>query len=288
MKRIKSFLLPIFERLGKDNVTGLSAMVAYNLAISIVPFAVLSLWIAGRLVGSSDFEAAIDRDLGAIFPGPADTTLHSLLGRIREGSASIGLISLVASIWTGMSFWGAVDTAFGTIYSLPKRSWLGQKRFAFAMLWLVLLFVAATVAVPVIQSAIAAVQSDLPFGLDAVPGGTLITSLAVGVALLFLTLWAIYALGPNERLRWRAVWPGALAATVVIAALDFIYPYYLTHASSVWRFGTTAVFLVIVLLWFYAIALMILLGAELNSALLDRSTRLQATRSAAISRKQET
>jgi uncharacterized BrkB/YihY/UPF0761 family membrane protein len=38
----------------------------------------------------------------------------------------------------------------------------------------------------------------------------------------------------------------------------------------VWRFGTTAVFLVIVLAWFYLVALVILLGAELNAWRLER------------------
>ena len=288
VQRAKAIVAAIFTRLGADNVTGLSAMVAYNLAISVVPFAVLALWIAGRLVGSHAFEDAIARDLSAIFPGPADTTLSTLLVKIREGAASIGLIALVASIWTGMSFWGAIDTAFGVIYDLPKRGWVGQKRFAFLMLWLVIIFVAATVSVPIVQSALASVRADLPFGLDTVPGVTLATSLGIGLALLFLSLWAIYVLGPNGRLRWRAVWPGALFATAVIFVLDYIYPYYLTHASSVWKFGTTAVFLVIVLVWFYAVSLVILIGAEINAWLLARSAKAQAVKSEAISLKQST
>lgn len=277
-------------------------MVAYNLAISVVPLAVLALWLAGRIAGSAEFEEAISRDLGAIFPGPADGTLQSLLGRIRTGAPGLGIAAIIFSIWTGMSFWGAIDTAFDRIYELPSRGWIKQKRFSFLMLWLVVLFMAATIAVPIAQSAIAGVRKDLPFGLDAVPGTALVFSLALGVLLLFLTLLAIYSLCPNRRLPWREVWPGALFSTVVIAATDYIYPYYLTNVSSVWRFGTTAVFLVIVLAWFYLVALVILLGAELNAWRLERRrarraalTRLtpatgdaQDVRSEAISLKQST
>jgi YihY family inner membrane protein len=169
-----------------------------------------------------------------------------------------------------MSFWGAIDTAFDRIYELPARGWLKQKRFSFLMLWLVVLFMGATITVPIVQSAIAGVRADLPFGLDGVPGATLVFSLAIGLALLFLTLLAIYSLGPNRRLPWREVWPGAAFATTLIALMDYIYPYYLTNVSSVWRFGTTAVFLVIVLAWFYLIALVILLGAEVNAWRLQR------------------
>ena len=265
----------VFSRLGRDDVTGLAAMVAYNLAISIVPLAILALWIAGRVAGSAEFEQAISRDLGAIFPGPADSTLQGLLTRIRSGAASTGIVALVVSVWTGMSFWGSIDTAFGRIYNLPGRGWLRQKRFSLAMLWLVVAFMAATVAVPVAQSALAAARNDLPFGLDHVPGGALATSLALGLLTLFCSLWAIFALGPNGRLPWKAVWPGALACTLAIAVTDAVFPYYLTHVSAVWRFGTTAVFLVIVLAWFYLVALFILLGAELNAWLLERHNRSQ-------------
>lgn len=263
-------LKPALARVGRDDITGLAAMVAYNLAISIVPLAILALWVAGRVAGSTEFEDAILRDFSAIFPGPTDSTLQGLMSRIRSGTASVGIIALLLSLWTGMSFWGSIDTAFGRIYSLPSRGWLRQKRFSFGMLWLVVVFMAATVVVPTTQSALAGVQKDLPFGLDAIPGTALATSLGLGLLILFLSLWAIYALGPNGRLPWKAVWPGAIAATMAIAVTDAVFPYYLTNVSSVWRFGTTVVFLVIVLAWFYLLALFILLGAELNAWRHDR------------------
>ena len=266
-------------------------MVAYNLAISIVPFAIFALWLAARIAGSAEFEEAITRDLAAIFPGPTDQTLNSLLARVRSGSAEIGIAALLISIWTGMSFWGSIDTAFGRMYRLPKRGWVSQKKFSFAMLWLVVLFMAATVGVPVAQSALSGVRENLPFGLADVPGATLVTSLGVGLVLLFLTLWAIYALGPNGRLPWRAVWPGALFSTFAIAITDAIFPWYLNNVNAVWHLGTTLVFLVIVLGWFYFIALIILLGAELNAWRLERQNLTsneadQESRSEAISLKQ--
>lgn len=294
MTRLKSLGGAVLGRIGSHDVTGLAAMVAYNLATSLIPFSILALWISGHLLDSASVEQAVVHDLTSLFPSSQDGTLRTFFANVQTGTAAIGLASLAFSIWSGMSFWGALDTSFGRIYSLPKRGWLAQKRFAFGMLWLFMLFIVATVAVPVAQSAIASVRHDLPFGLDEVPGSALVSSLAVGVFVLFMTLWAIYALGPNGRLPWRAVLPGAAFTTAVITVLDYVYPLYLTKVSNVWRFGTTVVFLVIVLAWFYAVAFVILLGAELNSALLDRHDRAeregdaQPTRSEAISLKQAT
>ena len=64
---------------------------------------------------------------------------------------------------------------------------------------------------------------------------------------------------------WRAVWPGAAAATFAIGAVDYAFPFYLSNISTIARFGTTFVFVVIVLLWFYALAIIILGGAIINA-----------------------
>ena len=266
----RSLAARAFARIGRDDITGMSAMVAYNLAISFVPLAVLALWVADWVVGSKEFEQAVIRDLTAIFPGEDNATLTTLFDRLKSAAPETGAIALVLSIWTGMSFWGSIDTSFRRIYDLPSRGWVGQKRFSLAMIWLVVLFMGTTVAVPAAQSSLAAVRSNLPFGLADVPGLTLATSLAVGILLLFLTLWAIFAFGPNSHLSVKAVLPGALVATVAIVVLDVVYPYYLTHVSAFWRFGTTVVLLVITLAWFYALAFVILLAAELNAWLMRR------------------
>src|SRR5437763_1252018 len=64
---------------------------------------------------------------------------------------------------------------------------------------------------------------------------------------------------------WRAIWPGASAATIAIAIADYAFPAYLNHISTIARVGTTFVFVLIVLIWFYALALIILGGAIANA-----------------------
>ncbi len=145
------------------------------------------------------------------------------------------------------------------------RSWLEQKRFALAMLVVVLLFMAATVAVPTLQSLLRSSADDLPFGLSDVDGVIIGVSLAAGLLLLFLILCLIYVTVPNRALPWRAIWPGALAATVAIGIVDLVFPTYLSTVTTVARFGTTFVFVVIVLIWFYALAIILLGGAVINA-----------------------
>ena len=251
-----------------DGITGLAGMVAYNLLLSLLPLTLLALFLFGQVVGSGEVSDSVIRDVQQILPATSEGTIHRLLTEIQRSSTSIGIAALLSSIWIGASFWGALDTAFCRIYGSPCRSWVQQKRFALGMLLVVLVLFAATVAVPAIQSAVARGASDLPFGLSAskvVYGVTLVATVAV----LFVVLAAIYRVVPNwRRVPWRGVWPGALGATGAIALVDYTFPLYL-QGSVFTSFGGTYVFILLVLVWFYAVAIIMLAGAVINALRLE-------------------
>jgi len=262
LRVIKDFFSKAFE----DNLTGLAGMVAYNLLLSVFPLALLALFIAGRVLQSAELEQSILQDLRGLFPNITDVTLTRALDRVRGSSTGVGVVALVASIYIGSSFWGAMDTAFCRIYHMRCRGWLEQKRFSLAMLVVVLLFMAATVAVPAIQSVLARGAGDLPFGLAEVAGLLFAVSLLVSLLLVFLVLCIIYWAVPNNRpMPWRAIWPGAVAATLAIGIVDYGFPLYLSTISTVGAFTTIFVFVLIVLVWFYLLAIIILGGAVLNA-----------------------
>jgi membrane protein len=265
-RRLGRALRDFYWKAYQDNLTGLSAMVAYNLLLSIFPLALLALFIAGKILQSNELEDSVLKDLRHLFPTTAEKTLEDLLSRVRHSSAGLGIGALVSSIWIGSSFWGALDTAFCRIYHVRCRTWVEQKRFALAMLVVVLLFMAATVAVPTLQSILVGGAKNLPFGLAGVHDLIFVLSLVAGLLILFAILCVIYWSVPNRLVPWRAIWPGALGATLAIGAIDYAFPLYLTNISSIARLGTTLIFIVIVLIWFYALAIIVLGGAVINAA----------------------
>jgi YihY family inner membrane protein len=264
---VRAFYWKAYE----DNLTGQSAMVAYNLLLSILPLALLSLFIAGQIVESNALEQSVIRDLRKIFPGTAENTVATALKRVETSSTSIGIAALITSVWIGASFWGALDTAFCRIYHFRCRSWWEQKRFALAMLVVAIVFIAATIAVPALQSIVAEGAKQLPFGLDRVRGLFFALTLVAGLLLVFAILCLIYWAVPNRSpMPWRAIWPGAALATLAIGIVDYAFPLYLSKVSSFAALGTTLVFILIVLLWFYAVAIIILGGATVNAMRFER------------------
>jgi membrane protein len=260
----RGYLRLFWERAYRENITGMAAMVAYNLALALFPFALLVLFIFGRVIQNPDVEASVLRDLQSIFPAVEQDTLASVVDRIRDSSATIGVIAALGAIWIGASFWGAMDTAFCRIYHVECRGWVEQKRFALVMLLVVIGFLAASVVVPVAEGVLATGASNLPFGLHRISGVRSAFVLAAALSVTFAICALIYYFVPKGHVPWPGVWPGALFVTATMAVANAVFPFYLTQ-SSVDQIGGALGFILVALLWFYLISLALLAGAVINA-----------------------
>jgi uncharacterized BrkB/YihY/UPF0761 family membrane protein len=88
---------------------------------------------------------------------------------------------------------------------------------------------------------------------------------------LFGILCATYLLVPRGIVGWSGVWPGALGATIAMTVVDLGFPLYLDNVTTLKAVGTSAVFVLIALIWFYVIALILLSGAVVNELRLERT-----------------
>ena len=264
-------LVGFWQKAYTDNLTGLSGMVAYNLLLSIFPLALLALFVFGQVLESPELEERVVSDLREVFPSVADSTLTTSLDQVRGSSSTIGIFALLTSIWIGASFWGALDTAFCRIYHVKCRTWGEQKRFSLAMLGVSILLLAATVFVPTVQSILVAGADNLPLGLAEVRGLVYLITLGIGLVLLFGLFCVIFWAVPNRLVPWRAVWPGAAGAMLATGVVDYAFPLYLSNISTISQLGTTFVFVLIVLVWFYALSAIILGGAIVNAMRFEAS-----------------
>jgi membrane protein len=261
----RPWLRAFWQRAYRENVTGLSAMVAYNLMLAVFPFALLVLFVFGQVLKINGVETGVLDDLQRLFPNAEQHTLTDVLERIEDNSTTIGIAAFLGSLWIGASFWGAMDTAFGRIYHVPNRGWVEQKRFSFTMLGVVLLLIAASIALPAIEAALVSSTDRLPLGLSDIKAIDTALLLGLAVLIVFAICCVIYWAVPKGHMPWRDVWPGAAFVTVAAGIANWAFPFYLSNVSSLSRFGSTLGFVLIALLWFYLLSLALLVGATINS-----------------------
>ena len=224
MRHPRPWLRAFWQRAYRENVTGLSAMVAYNLMLAVFPFALLVLFVFGQVLKIGGVETSVLDDLQRLFPNVEQHTLTDVLDRIEDNSTTIGIAAFLGSLWIGASFWGAMDTAFCRIYHVECRGWVEQKRFSFAMLGVVLLFIAASIFLPAMEARLVSSTDRLPFGLSDIKA--IDTSLLLGAAILitFVICCVIFWAVPKGHMPWRAVWPGAAFVTVAAGIANWALP----------------------------------------------------------------
>jgi membrane protein len=249
----------IVKRFLADRGTQLSAMIAYYALISFVPLTFLALAAFG-LLDRPDAESELVERLHEILPGaPVDKIVDSL-GGIQDASRTFGLIGALLLVWSSLGLFNALQTAFNVVYRRPHRSFAAGRGMGAAALLLVIvtgvvLFLTVSVASGIAGQLLPAVTS--------LAGVSFVVSFATGVTGTFVVLGVIYFTLTNASLTWREVLPGAALGAVAIQVTFQVVPLFLRLTSdslAVQMLGST----VLLLLWFYVLALIVVFCAEIN------------------------
>lgn len=251
-----------FERFFGERGTHLAAMVAYFALMSFVPLVFLALSMLGFL-DQADSSSALVGYLEDVFPEQSVESIVDIVDAVQENATTLSVVGAVALLWSSVSLFSALESAFNIMYGRPNRPFLRGKALATIYMSgaLVVLFVGLTIG---------GFGYDLlrRYATDVVSNH--LVALALTVALSALTLFGFlvsaYHRLPNARLTWREVLPGAILVAFAMEAALQILPLFVFMTSEIvalQALGTT--FLLLVSL--YLMAIMIVFGATLNYVL---------------------
>jgi membrane protein len=242
-----------------DRGTHLAAMVAYFALLSFVPLVFLALALLG-LAHRADASDFLVRELSRAFPGSSIDSILSLVHKVQDNATALGVIGGVGLLWSSLSMFSALESVLNIVYGRPNRSFLRGKLLAATVMTgsLVTLFASLVVGALGVE----ALRQYAPslVGNSAV---AYVLSIAVSLLGVFLFLFAVYRLLPNVRVTSRDALPGAIAAAIVLEASFQVVPVFVRYADV----NVTLRVLggpVILLLWLYLMANVIVFGAEIN------------------------
>jgi membrane protein len=249
----------LFVKFQADRGTQLAAMIAYYALLAFVPLMFLTVSLLG-LFGRADESTYLVRELSRMFPQSSVETIVKAVNAIRSNSAAIGIVGFLLLAWSSLGLFGALESAFNIVYGRPNRPFLRSKVLAGSLMlgMLILLFAGLVVA--------SFGHTQLEHHAPGVAGNSLVAfvlSLVASTAATFAFLLVTYYMLTNVEHTLRDVLPGAAAGTVVLAVTFQVLPVYLDLAQgspALKAFGGP----VILLVWLYLMANVIVLGAELN------------------------
>ncbi len=266
MGRLIRFIKAMYYRLLEDDILALGAQMAYYLILSFFPFLIfLMALVANSPISSQQVLGGL---LG-ILPKEAYILVRNTVVEIVDTRAgSLAPVSGIFALWFASNGIGSIITGLNKAYDEKERRpfWLVKIiSIIFTLLLSVVIIFSFILLVfgGVIKKQILDGMELEPFYQKLWDTGRYIFISSV----IFLVFIILYRFTPSRRLRWREVMPGAVFATIGWLGTSLGFAYYVDNLSNYSRFYGSVGGVVVLLIWLYYSAVIILLGGELNAAL---------------------
>lgn len=272
---MKQFLREIYQIWINEKPNQLAAALAY---FGMFSFAAV-IYIAYRLAGIFINEAAaaerlytrIEAVLGAETAAFIQDSVSAIGAANTGGSWIVSLVSLGTLLFAAMGLFLQLKYVLNRIWGVPliqrgeRLAIIRQRLFAFLMvIALGLLIVLATV----VNVAFAWFGTIIK---DYLGGSSLLSALNILVllALIVLANAFIYKVLPDVKLAWRDVWPGSLAATLLMALGGLLIGLYFKLGGIGSAFQAAGAFAVLMIAIYY-FAQIFLFGAIITRVYAQR------------------
>lgn len=251
----------------RNSDTNQAAAIAFYAILSLVPLVLLTLVVAGYFFGSHpEIQKDITDSIRMIHPYFSDELLNNI-SVLKKNTRFVGGIGLLSLLWLSAMIFGALEKALNIIFRARTfRNVLTSKLLSLSMVPLGWLIAVASFALSYIAM-ILQKQARI-FNQDAFLAVTYSAAihylLPYVLAIVFVAL--IYKITPTVKIGLRTALLGALAFVTMLALAKYAFSWYVvryTHYDVI--FGTMEA-VVMLVVWVFYLAIMLLFCAELISS----------------------
>ncbi|MBB5873247.1 membrane protein [Allocatelliglobosispora scoriae] len=249
----------------RDNLGLLAAGVAFYALLAIFPMTIALITIYGLVADPSKVVEQIEPMTKAM-PAEAAKLFTDQLTAVAgasSGSLTLGLvISLVAAVWAAAGGMSALITGINAVNDQEEqRGFVKLKGLALGLTFGGLVVaVAALLLVAVFPATVDRLHLGTGGRIGAEALRWIVLAMLIGVALSIF-----YWVGPSTRPKWRWLSTGAVVALVIWVVGSVAFSFYVSNFGSYNKTYGALAAVVILMLWLYLSAYIILLGAEVDA-----------------------
>ena len=250
----------------QDDAQSLAAQLAYYFFLSLFP-ALLCLIALASLFPLENFTNQVVQRLAPVAPREVVEIIRQQMLSISEGN-NTGLMSLglLGAIWSSSAALVAVTAAMNRAYDITEsRPWWKVRLTAILLTIGLAVFILISFTLVVAGPEIAeGLAGRLGLG-SAFVATWKIVQWPIAFALVASGIGLIYYFAPDADQEWAWITPGSLLATLLwlLGSLGFRF-YAVNFGNYEAAYGTIGA-IILLMLWFYLSAFVIVVGAEMNA-----------------------
>jgi membrane protein len=272
---LRDFIRDIFQIWVSEKPNQLAAALAYFGMFSFAPVIYIAYWLAGIFINEAAAGERLYTRIEAVLGAETAAFIQESVSQISNadsgGSLIISIVSFVTLLLAAMGLFLQLTYVLNRIWGMPliqrgkKLAIIRQRLFAFVMVIALGLLVIVATVVNVVFTWFGSIIEDF------LGGSTLLSILnfivLLGIIILLNTF--IYKVLPDVKITWRDVWPGSVAATLLMALGGLVIGLYFKLGGIGSAFNAAGAFAVLMIAIYY-FAQIFLLGAIITRVYAQR------------------
>jgi membrane protein len=270
----KDILLRTYQEVQDDRLVALAAGIAFYSLLALFP-AIAAGVSSYALVADVHTIGNLLANLSGVIPADSLAIVRDEISRIAaksDGKLTFGfLLGLGIALWSANAGMKALFDALNIIYDEEEKRglvWLNVETLIFTVgaIGTALLAVAAVVVFPLVLAGFGLSSFDAPI--------IAFLRWPVMFVLIILGLAVLYRYGPSRRVaKWRWVSVGSVFAAMAWLAVSSLLSWYLGNfANYNATYGALGAVMGL-MVWMWVSAIVVLIGAELNSEIEHQTAR---------------
>jgi len=269
LRRPRRLLGGLISQVAGDGISTLAAALSYYFFFSLFPFLLFLLALVTLLPGVHGLEDWLLSRAAEVVPAGAymslEGVIRSLLGQPRGGLLSVGA---GLALWSASTAITGLTAALNVAYGVrERRAWWRVRLIAIQLTVAMSFFMIVAFVLAVSSAPLAVMVANMLGPAGGI--GLLIANWVVALAAITFVIATIYHVCPDVDFPWRWFSPGSVIFTLGFAGTTFLFSFYVAHFGSFDKTYGSLGAVIILLLWMYLVAMLVLLGGEVN-AYLDR------------------
>ena len=258
----------------RDRASRLGASLAYYTVFSIVPFLVIMIALIGLVFGQEAAQSAIIDQIAHLLGEQSATAIKDMIQRAHHPSTGLlATVLALATLLLGASgVFGQLKDALNAVWGVEPKEGRGVWGFIKDnfLSFVAVLGTGFLLLVSLVLSSALAVLGKWFSGMLPLPEAVLET---LNILLSFVVITGLFALIfkllPDARIAWRDVWVGSALTAALFTIGKFSIGMYLGKSDVGSAYGAAGS-LVILLIWVYYSAQILLYGAEFTQVYANR------------------
>jgi membrane protein len=269
LKRARELSATVYEELFRTRAFTMAAAMSYYFLLALLPLLIFLSAMLGYLPIPHLFDQLLTLLAVLVPPQAMELVQHILTGLLTRRHGGLLSFGLLSYLWTASGGFMASIEALNVAYDVEKgRSWWRDRLQALLLTFttglLILLGLLLIIAGPHFGNLLTELFPVPQRFAEIWPVLRLGTIFVIFVGAVELQ----YCLAPNRKQQFMDTLPGSVVAVIGIFLSSGVLGYYVAHLSNYNKTYGSLGAVIILMLWFYVVAVLFIVGAELNAELL--------------------